>query len=234
MAQHIEVKTYFRPQDNTIQAMLSALPIQTQVISNRITMVADNPRTGIAHRIANIITPEAATLHWAMDQLKIDHLMVLGSRVDNTASWRYGHRSTGCCRVAYNALAVSEAAVHMGWQGQNDWQQRFGQAPSETEAVIYNMITALTQQQEQRLQRIAGRMEQRFDQQVTAITAAARKRAEHKVKAQMAARVAIIERFKHTGPSKDSITAVIKDPVYRFTAGIANSHLAQENTGQDK
>jgi hypothetical protein len=234
MAEHIRVKKYFRPQDNNTQAMLLALPIQTQVISNRITMVADNPRTGIAHRIANIITPEAATLHWAMDQARIDHLMVLGSRVDNTASWRYGHRSTGCCRVAYNAMAVSEAAVHMGWQSDRDWQERFHKPPTESEAVIFNMITELTAAQEQRLQRIAGLMEQRFDRQVTAITATARKRAEHKVKAQMAAKIAIIERFTKIIPSPDSITAVIADPVYRFTAGIANSHLAPDRTGQDK
>lgn len=234
MAAHIQIPDYFRPQHNTTQAMITALPIQTQVISKRITMVTDNPRNGLPYRIANIITAEAHTLHWALDQLKIDHLMVLGSIVDNTSSWRYGHRSTGCCRVAYNAMAVSEAAAHMNWQQNSKWREQFGTEPTESEAVIFNMITELTAQSERRLKRIQDRLDSRQRQRVYRMTEAATKRAQQRVKAQMAAKIAIIERFKHTGPSKASITAVIKDPVYRFTAGIANSQIAGENTGTDK
>ena len=122
----------------------------------------------------------------------------------------------------------------MNWQQENKWREQFGTQPTESEAVLFNMITELTAQSERRLQSIQDKIDSRQRQRVYRLTEAATKRAQHKVKAQMAAKVAIIERFKHTGPSKASITAVIKDPVYRFTAGIANSHLAQKNTGQDK
>lgn len=234
MAQHIQVKRYFRPQDNSTQAILSALPIPTQIISPRITMVADNPRAGIAHRIANRITPEAATLHWAMDQLKIDHLMVLGSVTDNTSSWRYGYRETGCCRVAYNALAVSHAAVNMSWHHRNGWQAQFGTAPTESETVIHNMITELNSQHQRRLEHIQDRIDRRCQQRVERMTQAAHQRAEQKVKAQLAAKLRIIERFRDTGIPAAAINNVIKDPVYRFTVGIANSNLAPEKTGTDK
>ena len=234
MAQHIQVKQYFRPADNSIQAMLSALPIPTKIISPRITMVADNPRVGIAHRIANIITPEAATLHWALDQVKIDHLMVLGSETDTTSSWRYGNTTTGCCRVAYNVLAVSHAATHIHYNVGYEWQQRFGKPATESEAVIYNMITELTAQSERRLKRIQDKIDNRQKQRVWALTAAATKRAQQRVKAQMAAKIRIIERFRDTGTTAAAITNVIKDPVYRFTIGIANSQIAGENTGTDK
>lgn len=234
MAYHIGVKEYFRPQDNTIAAMLAALPIPTKVISERITMVADNPRNGIAHKIANIITPEAVTLHWALDQVGIDHLMVLGSIVDNTSSWRYGTTGTGCRRVAFNTLAVSHSATYMNWQNQEKWQKQFGTRPTESEAVIYNMITELTAQHERRLQRIQSKIDSRQRQRVWDLTAAATKRAEQKVKEQMAAKIKIIERFRDTGTTTASIANVIRDPVYRFTLGIANSQITPENTGTDK
>ena len=234
MAQHIQVKQYFRPADNSIQAMLSALPIPTKIISPRITMVADNPRVGIAHRIANIITPEAATLHWALDQVKIDHLMVLGSEADTTSSWRYGHTSTGCCRVAYNVLAVSHAATHIDYNVGYEWQQRFGKPATESEAVMYNMIKALTQQHQKRLERVEEQLQQRSYKRIAALNDAAHKRAQRKVRQQMAAKIRIIERFRDTGLTAAAITNVIKDPVYRFTLGIANSQIAGENTGTDK
>jgi len=234
MAYHIGVKKYFRPQDNTTQAMLAALPIPTKVISTRITMVADNPRNGIAHKIADIITTEAVTLHWALDQVGIDHLMVLGSIVDNTSSWRYGTTSTGCCRVAFNTMAVSHAATDLRWDQHSKWQQQFGTAPTESEAVIYNMITELTAQHQRRLERVEAQLKQRSYERVNKLTAAAHRRAEQKVKEQMAAKIKIIERFRDTGTPTTSIANVIRDPVYRFTLGIANSQITPENTGTDK
>lgn len=234
MAYHIGVKKYFKPQDNTIAAMLAALPIATKVISTRITMVADNPRNGISHRLADIMTAEAVTLHWALDQVGIDHLMVLGSIVDNTSSWRYGSTSTGCCRVAFNTMAVSHAAVHLRWDQHSKWQKQFGTAPTESEAVIYNMITELNAQHQRRLERVEAQLKARSSKRVAQLTAAARERAEQKVKAQMAAKVKIIERFRDTGTPTTSIASVIKDPVYRFTLGIANSQITPENTGTDK
>lgn len=234
MAQHIYVKSYFKPSENTVQAMLTALPIQTQAISSRITMVADNPRTGLSHRLIRIISPEASTIHWAMDQHKIDHLMLLGSITDNTASWRYGHRDTNCCRVAYNTLAVSEAAVHMCWQYRRQWREKFDAEPTETEAVIFNIIAELNAQHQRRLERVEERLLRRQQQRVQRLTEAAHKRAEQKVRTELAAKAAVIERFKQAGPSQDTITAVIRDPVYRFTVGIANSQMAPEKTGTDK
>jgi hypothetical protein len=197
-------------------------------------MVADNPRNGLPYKIADIITAEAATLHWALDQVKIDHLMVLGSETESTSSWRYGHKSTGCCRVAYNTLAVSHAAVHMNWQDRSKWQQQFGNEPTESEAVIFNMITELTQQHQRRLARVEERLKQRSYKRITILTAAAQTRAQHKVRQQMAAKIKIIERFRDTGTPAATITSVIKDPVYRFTLGIANSQIAGEKTGTDK
>jgi len=66
------------------------------------------------------------------------------------------------------------------------------------------------------------------------MTQAAHQRAEQKVKAQLAAKLRIIERFRDTGIPAAAINNVIKDPVYRFTVGIANSNLAPEKTGTDK
>lgn len=234
MAQHRKIPRWHRQRDDTIQQMLQALPIPTAVISTRITMVADNPRTGLPHNIASMLRTEAGAIHWAMDQLNIRHLMILGSDIANTASWRYGYTDTGCRRLGYSVLAVSQAAHHMGWGSRDRWQKHYNRPATEIESLLYNVITELMANHTERAAETQRRLEQQARRRVDRLTQQACQRAREKVRQQQATRLAALERFKKQAPSEDSVNAVIADPVYRFTAGIANSQKQPEKTGTDK
>lgn len=234
MAGHLHIKQRHRQSDDTIQQMLQALPIPSQVISTRITMVADNPRNGMPQAIAQMLGEQSGSIHWAMDQLKIKHLTVLGANIDNTSSWRYGHTDTGCRRLGYSVLAVSQAARQMCWRHQDRWRQRYGKNSTDSETLLFNVITELMANEVRRAERIQQRLDRQARDRVERLTERAQQRAQQRVRQQQAARLAALERFKAQVPSTDAVLSVIADPVYRFTAGIANSQIAGENTGTDK
>lgn len=234
MAEHIYIKRWHRQRDDTTQQMLQALPIPTAVISTRITMVADNPRNGLPQNLIELLRAESGPIHWAMDQLKIRHLMILGSNIDQTSSWRYGRTDTGCRRLGYSVLAVSQAAKYLNWTYSDRWSKKYGRGATESEKVLYNVLAELMKDHISRAEAVRERLARQARTRVERLTERAQQRAQQRVRQQQAARLAALERFKQQAPSMDSVDAIVADPVYRFAAGIANSQKQPEKTGTDK